>query len=68
MILQHSNTLVGDLRISSYALCQEAKAASGKPTPFFWMKPIVPSESAFDGNDVYGVRLNKHILVCEQSK
>ena len=56
---------VGELFISSFEICEEAKSSSGSPMIFFRLVPTDPATSSFVGNDVYGVRLNKDTLKCE---
>ena len=57
--------VVGELFISSFEICEEAKASSGSPMIFFRLVPTDPAASSFVGNDVYGVRLDKDTLKCE---
>ena len=57
--------VVGELLISSFEICEEAKSSSGNPMMFFRLVPTDPAASSFVGNDVYGVRLNKDMLKCE---
>ena len=57
--------VAGELFISSFEVCEEAKSSSGSPMIFVRLVPTDPAASSFVGNDVYGVRLNKDMLKCE---
>ena len=57
--------VTGELFISSFEICEDAKSSSGDPMIFVRLIPTDPATSSFVGNDAYDVRLNKDMLKCE---